>query len=201
MLVQLQPSVIGWISRTRNSQPPKNPNGWILNNGSFQKDIYIYIVSPLPMLHLFLQLQATSPGPHPIHTGRTLFLPGKTNKLKMMCLYQKASIHLFQNFIFRWKRTSFFPRSFSIGIIPQHRLRRPTKKTKIGLGGYFEARHHGFNFINLRKTIQHGPLSSKSVGMRMAWGLMVRSWFLQKKDGGKGKEHVKQTNESNKSET
>lgn len=153
------------------------------------------------MLHLFLQLQATSSGPHPIHTGRTFFLPGKTNKLKMMCLYQKNpfissrisfsggfSNFVFSEIIFYWKS------------IPQHRLRRPTKKTKIGLGGYFEARHHGFNFINLRKTIQHGPLSSW-VRTRIAWGLMVRSWFLQKKDGGKGKEHVKQTNESNKSET
>ena len=127
------------------------------------------------MLHLFLQFQATSsnssfgePGPHAIHTGRTCFLPGKTNKLKMMCLYQKNPFISSRISFSGGNKLRFFRDPFSIGIIPQHRLRRPTKKTKIGLGGYFEARHHGFNFINLRKTIQHGPLSSKSVGMRMA---------------------------------
>lgn len=161
------------------------------------------------MLHLFLQFQATSsnssfgePGPHAIHTGRTCFLPGKTNKLKMMCLYQKnpfisSRISFSGGNELRFFRDHFLlESSHSTDFVVQRK-----KNTQKGLGGYFEARHHGFNFINLRKTIQHGPPSSKSVGMRMAWGLMVRSWFSPKKDGGKGKEHVKQTNESNKSET
>lgn len=133
------------------------------------------------MLHLFLQLQATSSGPHPIHTGRTFFLPGKTNKLKMMCLYQKPHPSPLP-FVFRWFfKLRFFRDHFLLESSHSTDFVVQRKKTKIGLGGYFEARHHGFNFINLRKTIQHGPPSSKSVGMRMAWGLRWGASFSKKR--------------------
>lgn len=153
------------------------------------------------MLHLFLQLQATSPGPHPIHTGRTCFLPGKTNKLKMMCLYQKNPFISSRISFSGGNKLRFFRDHFLLESSHSTDFVVQRKKPNIGLGGYFEARHHGFNFINLRKTIQHGPLSSKSVGMRMAWGLMVRSWFSQKRIVAKEKKHVNKQTKATKSET
>ena len=181
-------NVIGWISRTRNSQPPKHPSGWILNSGSFQKDIYSFSFtdassfSTAPGYLLKFLLSANQDHMRFTQVGHFSSLEKLTSwkcyKLSQKAPFISSSVRfqvetnfVFSEIIFYWKSIPAAPTSSS----------NEKKNTQKGLGGYFEARHHGFNFINLRKTIQHGPLSSKSVGMRMAWGLRWGAGFSKKR--------------------
>lgn len=168
----------------------------------------IYIVSPLPMLHLFLQFQATSsnssfgePGPHPIHTGRTFFLPGKTNKLKMMCLSQKIPF-ISSSIRFQVETNLVFPRSFSIGIIPAApevvQRKKNTKRPRWVLWSPASR-------LQLRKSQENDPAwsSIKQIG-RHENGLRVDGEELVSPKKGlwqRKKTHVNKQTKATKSET
>lgn len=159
------------------------------------------------MLHLFLQFQATSsnssfgePGPHAIHTGRTCFLPGKLTSWKW-CASTKKNHSSLPEFHFQVETNFVFSEIIFYWNHPTAPTSSSNEKNKNRPRWVLWS---PASRLQLHKSQENDPAwsSIKQIG-RNENGLRVevRSWFLQKKDGGKGKEHLKQTNESNKSET